>query len=360
MLPCGYLGMSVRAREPLFSPVEFLPGYVQYALHWPYSIYLALRTWNLFAIALSNPAIFTGGLAGESKKDLHALVGPYGRSFFEPFIALTAGSDAPSIESALKAAGLAYPLVAKPDVGRNGRGVKKVTDLSSLLGHLKRFPPETRMVIQRYADMPGEAGVFYIRRPDEAAGKITSLTLKHFPAVTGDGKSTLRELILKDPRAKAFKEVYFRRNAHDLAIVLPAGAVRPLVTVGNHIRGAVFENGAAHITPEMTAAFDSIAKDIRGFYYGRFDVRYRDLESFKRGEGFSILEYNGASSEPTHVYDRRTTLREMYRDMLFHWGEGWKIGAWHRAHGVKKVSVFTVMKVLWDESRLINSYPDEE
>ena len=48
---------------------------------------------------------------------------------------------------------------------------------------------------------PGEAGIFYIRHPDEATGRITSMTLKHPPVVTGDGRSTLRALILADDRA---------------------------------------------------------------------------------------------------------------------------------------------------------------
>jgi len=215
-------------------------------------------------------------------------------------------------------------------------------------------------VLQKYIADEGEAGVFYVRKPSEEHGRITSLTLKYFPSVTGDGRSTLRELILKDPRASKIAQVYFRRNERDLDLAVPTGARHRLVSVGNHVRGALFVDGAPYITPEMTAVFDRISRDIDGFYFGRFDVRFADVRDLAAGKNFSILEYNGASSEPTHVWDRRTSIPETYRQLLAHWRYAFEIGAENRARGVPVPKFWDIVRAWRDEENLIQRYPDEE
>src|SRR6185437_3308207 len=149
-------------------------------------------------------------------------------------------------------------------------------------------PSGARVLFQVLCTYEGEAGVFYVRQPGEKIGKITSITLKYFPSVTGDGYSTLEELILKDPRAAHFKEAYFARNKAHLTRVIPLGEKVKLVTVGNHCRGAIFRNGEAAITSELTTKIDQIAKEIPEFYMGRFDIRFQSFEELKKGEGLAI------------------------------------------------------------------------
>lgn len=69
-----------------------------------------------------------------------------------------------------------------------------------------------------------EAGVFYVREPGGEGGRIVSLTLKYFPYVHGDGRSTLRELILADPRAGRVPHLYLPRHAARLDQVPEAGS----------------------------------------------------------------------------------------------------------------------------------------
>ena len=345
---------------PLFSVLEYAPGFVKYALHFPYGFYLAAKYRSASLPAISNPSIVTGGIAGESKTDLYALVGPYAKRFFAPFITVHAGDAADSFRTELEGAGITYPLVAKPDIGRNGRGVKIIEDEAALMKYLRSFPADVRMVLQRYVSDEGEAGVFYVRKPSETHGRITSLTLKYFPEVTGDGRSTLRELITRDPRASKIAAIYFRRNKRDLDRIIPEGARHRLVSVGNHVRGSLFINGEDFITPEMTAAFDRISKDIKDLYFGRFDVRFADIHDLSAGKDFTILEYNGASSEPTHVWDRRTSMRETYRELLAHWRYAFEIGAEHRARGVPVPKFWDLVRVWREEEALIQRYPDEE
>ncbi|MBI3572008.1 D-alanine--D-alanine ligase [Candidatus Kaiserbacteria bacterium] len=347
-------------RGPLFSLLEYAPDYIVHALHIPYWIWLAFRYQGLTLPSIADPAILVGGIAGESKAGLFALVGPEGRKYFAPFITVIADVSINEIVGRLGTAGLAFPLVAKPDIGRNGLGVKIVRTAEELGRHLGLFPPTTRMILQQYVSAEGEAGVFYVRRPSEARGRITSLTLKYFPRVVGDGRVTLRELIERDPRASRIKNIYFRRNRRELDRVVPVGEPYRLVSVGNHVRGAVFEDGAAQITEAMTDAFDGIAKDMREFYFGRFDVRFSHLEDLKRGTGFTILEYNGASSEPTHVWDRRTSVVATYRALLEHWRLAFLIGAENRARGFRPASLREILKIHYAECDLVDQYPDEE
>lgn len=346
--------------ERRFSLFENAPSWVVEAPLYAYAVWLALRHGGLRLPTIANPSILIGGLAGESKTDLFALVGAYARGYFAPFSTIAADDPLEDIEAALERAGLAYPLVAKPDIGLNGRGVKIVLSKEMLAAHLAGFPKRTRILLQRYIPDEGEAGVFYVRKPSEPRGRITSLTLKYFPAVEGDGCRTLRELILADAPVRNRAGIYLRRNKRNLDCVIPAGERRRIVSVGNHVRGAVFADGNEHITEAMTEAFDRIAKDIEGFYFGRFDVRYGDLEALKRGEGFTIIEYNGASSEPTHVRDPRTKALDAWRTLMEHWRYAFEIGAELRARGARMLPLREILRIVRAEQALVRQYPDEE
>ncbi len=107
--------------------------------------------------------------------------------------------------------GLDYPVVVKPDIGCNGTGVRLVRDRAALARYLQAFPPGETVVLQHYVEPPNEAGIFYVRHPDERRGRITSLTIKQPPVVVGDGRSTLRALILADERARLVPHLYLER-----------------------------------------------------------------------------------------------------------------------------------------------------
>jgi len=343
------------------SPMERAPQYVVYALHVPYCLYLMLRYRGMTLPTVANPGLEGGGLTGESKTELFGLLGPVGRSHLAPFVTIRTGPHRlEEAEQAMAAAGLAFPVVVKPDIGRRGFGVKAVWSRQELAEHLQRFPDDIRLLIQRYAEGPGEAGIFYLRMPSQEQGRVLSLTIKHFPEVVGDGSSTLRELILRDPRASKFAEVYFKRNRGHLDRTIPRGERYKLVTIGNHVRGAAFEDGSAHITPALEKVFDTIAKEVPGFYIGRFDVRYTSLEALKRGEETTIVEYNGAGGEPTHIWDPRTSIIKTYAELLRHLKYLYAVGAENRARGFKPMTLRELARCYLHELRLLKSYPDEE
>jgi hypothetical protein len=44
------------------------------------------------------------------------------------------------------------------------------------------------------------------------------------------------------------------------------------------------------------------------FYYGRLDIMFTSWEDLAQGLNFSIVEVNGAGSEPTHIYDPKHSI----------------------------------------------------
>lgn len=346
---------------PVASVMERAPQLFIYAFHVPYSLYLMVRYRGVTLPTVANPGLDGGGLTKESKADLFSLLGPLGKKHLAPFVVVTAGPNSVSeADRAMSSAGLAFPVIVKPDIGRRGFGVKLVETEQALSSYLGRFEAGVNLLIQQYAEGPGEAGIFFVRRPSEAEGRILSLTIKHFPEVTGDGVHTLRELIRRDMRARSFAKIYFKRNRRHLDRVIARGDQYRLVSIGNHVRGAAFEDGSAHITRALNQVFNSIVAEVPGFFIGRFDVRYTSLDALKRGEGFMIIEYNGAGGEPTHVWDPRTSIFGTYSGLLKHWSYLYAIGAENRKRGAIPLTPKALLQRYLDELRLLRSYPDEE
>lgn len=340
------------------SPFEFLPGWIAYGPVIAQWIALGLRHGDMSLPTAANPAIPTGGLCGEPKTATLDAVQGEARHWIPPYTTVTTGPGAAaSAESALADAGIALPVVLKPDIGCNGTGVRLIRDAASLAAAIAAFPPATRLVLQSFVPFPGEAGLFYIRHPDEARGRLTSLTLKYPPTVTGDGRRTLRALIEADPRHGKLRHLYLARLASRLDDIPAAGQREQLVFTGNHCKGSIFRNGTAEITPALTARIDDIARAIPDFHFGRFDVRYTDLAALRRGENFRVIEINGAGSEATHIWDPATRLRDIWGDQLYHYGQLWKIAAAMRRQGAKPCGLRTMARDWLLQLRVMRSYP---
>jgi hypothetical protein len=199
--------------------------------------------------------------------------------------------------------------------------------------------------------------LLYYRFPGSAEGTIISVTYKEFPDVVGDGKSTLRDLILADPRARLIHQVYFRRHAAVLDRVLSAGEHFRLVFAGNHAQGAIFKNGKHLLTPAMIARFHEIACAMPEFYFGRFDLRYDSLDALQRGEGFRIVEINGAGAESTHIWDATMTLPAAYSALFEQFRILFEIGAANRRRGHRPLGPLQVLRDCYWYRRAAREYP---
>lgn len=332
-------GMPPIERDsPPVSHFEFWPAWAFYAPVWAWIAMLAIRHRGVRLPLLANPGLPAGGLVGEAKSQLFPLLAGPEAALLPSWIAIErwhrpAPAQLPMVERKLMAAGLRFPLVAKPDIGCRGAGVRPLRDRESLVRYLEEFPHGARMILQRMVEDDGEAGVFYVRPPGATRGRIVSLTLKYFPHIVGNGLSTVRELILADPRAGRVPHLYLDRFADRLESVPAPGEAIRLVFSGSHSKGAIFRNGNAWITAAMERRFDAIADAIPGFHFGRFDVRFADFKEFRRGKNFSIIEFNGAGAESTHIWDSRTSLGAAWAALFAQYRALFRIGAANRALG---------------------------
>lgn len=304
--------------KPLFIKLlnwEYWPSKAFYYPVIPHILWQMLRSRHMCFFTAANPGIYTGGLGLESKYDTVLKI----PTRYRPRTVLfRAGEPPEQLPQRLQEAGLAFPLIAKPDLGFRGLLVKKIDSEAALEAYLQRFPLD--FLLQEYINLPEEVGVLYCRMPGEEEGKITSLTTKEFLYVSGDGKSTVEELIRQKPRALLQLE-RIRASSPSLLAHVPAPAERiSLGIVGNHAKGTRFINSKHLISKAICCSFDRISKEIDGFYYGRFDIKCESLDALTTGEGMKIIEINGACSEPTHIYDpKRGAYWSALCDIAQHW-----------------------------------------
>ncbi len=351
---------------PALSFFEFWPSYLFYAPVGVLWAYLAAKHGSTTLATIANPLFPMGGLMGESKADVIETMSGDARSLVAPFVTHVR-SESENIEldfqrakKSMAKAGISFPVVAKPDLGMRGVGVRPVKNDGDLKDYLADFPQGNKLLLQQMIPYEGEAGVFYVRLPGEEKGQIMSLTLKYFPHVIGDGYSTLEELIHADPRAGKVPHLYLERHRKRLQTVLPEGKPFRLAFAGSHSRGTIFKNGNEFITAEMTEAFDRIAKQIPEFYFGRFDVRFESIDDLQRGDSFAIIEVNGAGGEATHIWDSKTRLVDAYKSLFRQHSLLFEIGARNRKRGYRPVGPLALLRAIFKESSLTNAYPSTQ
>lgn len=322
---------KIAARLARWRRWEFWPMWLFYfpvALH---VVRLAWRHGGIGTITAANPGIPDGGTVGESKAGILAQL-PADATI--PFALIASGSidgRMNELRNALSDNGWTHPVVLKPDVGQRGAGVTLVHTIEEAETYLRA--QSAPVIVQPYHPGPFEAGVFYYRMPGTSRGRILSVTDKRFPFVTGDGESTVEQLIWRHPRYRMQAGVFLGRHRDELSRVLERGQRFQLGIAGNHAQGALFLDGRRLITPALEARIDQIARAYPGFFVGRFDIRYGDEAAFKAGEDIAIVELNGATAESTDIYDPDRTLLEAYRQLFRQWDIVFAIGAANRSGG---------------------------
>ncbi len=335
-------GLERRARW------EFWPAWLLYLPMMPYAAYLAAR-YGLTTPTLVNPALPLGGIVGESKSAILGLLPPGAAAPFALIEPGDATQRAAQVESARASGSWGWPVVLKPDVGERGEGVAVVHTPSDVAAYLERHPEP--IVAQRYHPGPFEAGVFYARFPGAARGRIISITLKRFAVITGDGVSTLAQLVWRHPRYRLQAGIYLA-NLGPRASSVPAPGERVrLGVLGNHCRGALFLDGHAHATPALLDAIDAIGRATPGFQFGRFDLRYEREDDLAAGRHLTVIELNGLLSESTHMYDPAMPFWEGQRVIRAQWKLACEIGAAQRRLGHKPPPIARVWATVRDHVR---------
>lgn len=320
---------------------EYWPFNLLYFPVFFYFTYLAVKARSFFFFASSNPTIDFGGMLGESKSDIFDLIP-------EHYIPVTRrfSPDATisEIDQFLKEKQVDYPFIAKPDIGERGWMVVKINNQKELATYLEEIKVD--FLIQAYVDFAVELGVFYHRHPSQEYGVVSSIVMKEMLHVMGDGKSTLKKLVVDSPRALMHIETLEKDPEIDLEYIPKSHEKVLLGAIGNHCKGTTFLNANNHINPKLTRAIDQIAKEIKGFYFGRFDLRCSSFTDLEEGLNFKIMELNGAGSEPGHIYQPGYSLIQGYKDIFYHLRQLYEISLENKklgivfpsfAEGIKKI-----------------------
>ena len=333
------------------GPIERWPKWlfvIPFVAQW---LLLSVQYRSLTLPSAANPDIETGGMVGESKQACLGLIHETFRQWVAHSTVVQPGQDA---EVARLGAALSYPLIAKPDIGWCGYGVRRIDDQTALMAYQCSFPAAAFM-LQRLIDDPGEAGLLYIRQPSAAAGRITAITLRHPPQVVGDGLATLAGLIAANPRT-AGKAKLYQLTPSCLARVPQAGEIIRLMTVASLRVGGRYEDVTEQVTPALEVVLDNIARSMGRFHYGRFDVRFTSMETLREGL-FTIIEVNGAGSEAIQNWDPQRRLWQSFSGVFAKQRELFALADKMRQQGVVPVGWRAVVRAHLYQQHLMSTYP---
>jgi hypothetical protein len=292
---------------------EYWPFQVVYIPIYFLWIFYSFKARSIFFFNASNPSMKNGGFIMESKKAIYDLIPPH---FYPKTELIRHGATFEQVEKIISDMDIKYPLIAKPDIGLRGSGVKKIDTVADL----KQYTLKANFdyVIQDLIPFKNEVGIFYVRYPNQNSGKITGIVSKEFMILTGTGDATIEELIKENPRYEVQLKVLRQEFGKKLQDILPKGKKLNMVPYGNHARGAKFIDGSHWITPKLEETINEICLQIPGFYFGRLDVMYNTIQELESGENFSVVELNGAASEPTHIYDPKHSLFFAWKELARH------------------------------------------
>ncbi|WGH75850.1 D-alanine--D-alanine ligase [Tenacibaculum tangerinum] len=324
---------------------EHWPSAMFYLPNLPYAFYLALRAKHLTFFSAANPCIKSSGNGTESKYETILLVPEKCRP---KSVLVQPNADFGKVLKELQQQKINFPLIAKPDVGFRGLLVSKISSEKKLKNYLEKYP--INIIIQEFLDYENECGVFYHRNPNSKTGKISSLTLKHFLSVTGDGSATLKELILADNRAALYIDLFTEIHQEKLTHIPSKNEVVKLTSVGNHSKGTQFINGNHLISEKLTNTFDKLSNSIPGWYYGRVDLKYNSFEELENDIDFKVLEINGIIAEPTHMYDSKNyTYFKALKAVRTHWKSLFEIAVTnHRNFNISYVNTYDFINQIID------------
>lgn len=284
------------------------------------------RSWWFFTAA--NPTLTFGGYEGENKMEMYNQLpeGTYPRTTL-----IQPAMPGSAVEAHIRAACFDFPVAVKPDVGRMGFMFRKINSLSALLKYHDRMKAD--YIVQEFIDYPLEVSVFYYRFANQDKGTITGFVRKECLSVTGDGISSLYELMLQYPRVQFRLEEMKIKHAESLNDVIPCGQNYILSDALNLSRGGKLVSLEHEKDEKLLAVFDALSNS-GDFYFGRYDIKCASIDDLKNGKNFCILEFNGSGAEPHHVYGNGNSFLKAIKILLEHWNILYQISKQNHQKGI--------------------------
>jgi len=300
-----------------------------------------LRARDFFFFTLTNPGIETGGFFGESKS---AILDNIPDEFKPKTLLVKAGKTKENIDQLFHSSGLSYPVIAKPEVGARGWLISKIHSREELHTYLSNHPID--MILQAYVDLPLELSIMVYQTPDQRESAVTSICEKHFLQITGDGQSSIGKLIIGQDRALLQYEKLRATFGPRWDEIPTTSETIILENIGNHCRGTMFLNRNHEIDAAIAGQMIPLLRSMPDVYYGRFDMRVGSWESLRSGQDIRILEFNGTSSDPAHIYQPGYSLWKAYKAMAFHWNVMYRISKQNKRLGHRPVTFKKIISAL--------------
>lgn len=296
----------------------------------------------------ANPGLPVGGALADHKYIPLKALSDKAPGFVPASLLIAAGDHEATwcmtqLQSWMQHHDLTFPVVLKPDTGARGQAVSIIQTKDQAKDYFQRHPQD--IVAQEYIS-GREFGLFYCDNQcsdtKDSNRRLFSIAEKTFPTVTGDGKLTVRQLIMADPHAVMCAQFLLWHHRAQLLRVPACGEQVPIIDLGTHSKGSIFLDAQHLWTFELDHAAAHVANAIGGYHVGRLDVRAKDTTALQRGD-FRVMEANGVTAEAAHLYQPGTCLWQAWKILLRQWRLAYAIGRYNINKGSKAYSVREVL-----------------
>jgi hypothetical protein len=141
-------------------------------------------------------------------------------------------------------------------------------------------------------------------------------------------------------------EFLLNLHADRLDWVPSIGESFQVVEIGSHCRGSVFLDGNRHVTPALRERIHQLSSRIKGFNFGRYDIRVPSVEDLQEARHLKVLEVNGVTSESTNIYDPSHSVFTAYRILFAQWKQAFRIGRQAISLGASRVTLAQLLSHL--------------
>ena len=177
---------------------------------------------------------------------------------------------------------LQYPVIFKPvKCARNGNNVELINNISEATAYLEKNNNINEIMVQTFVPYKNEVGILYEKNIKSIIIKHSKNTAVYDGSCYGGYKSNCKEI--------------------------------------SHL-----------ITPELNNVIKNISNHIPNFNVGRYDIKYKDLNSLLKGTDFYILEVNG-----TMGFDLRKNFLRYFGIEYIYYPERWFL--YRQLQGLKNI-----------------------
>ena len=152
----------------IYAPLGFV---------WMYFVVKAKAFWFFSNV---NPTLQFGGFEGESKREMYEQLPAH---LYPATVYISPGENVQAALQKIYSAGIAFPFIAKPDIGTQGLLFRKLNTEADFIKYHSFLTAD--YLVQTFVDLPQEYSLFYIRYPGETKGKITGTDFERLSSGNG-------------------------------------------------------------------------------------------------------------------------------------------------------------------------------